>query len=115
MKRPDSLLFKKKHLQQAHDFYEQKGGVAILLARFLPIVRTFAPIVGGMVDMNYKKFITYNILGCLAWVVSMTVLGFWLGEYEWVKNNLEKIVIGLILITTLPVLYKMFVGKKKTA
>ena len=113
MKRPDSLLFKKKHLMQAHDFYEKKGGVAILLARFLPIVRTFAPIVGGMVDMNYKKFITYNIVGCLAWVISMTTIGYILGENEWVKKNLEIIVILLILITTGPVLFKMFFGKKK--
>ncbi|MCW3123878.1 MAG: DedA family protein [Flavipsychrobacter sp.] len=112
MKRPDSLLFKKKHLMQAHDFYEKKGGVAILLARFLPIVRTFAPIVAGMVDMNYKKFITYNILGCLAWVISMTTIGYILGENEWVKNNLEKIVILLIVVTTAPVLFKMFFGKK---
>ena len=115
MKRPDSLLFKKKHLMQAHDFYEKKGGMAILLARFLPIVRTFAPIVGGMVDMNYKKFITYNILGCLAWVISMTSIGFILGENEWVKNNLDKIVIIIILITTGPVLFKMFFGKKTAA
>ena len=113
MKRPDSLLFKKKHLMQAHDFYEKKGGVAILLARFLPIVRTFAPIVGGMVDMDYKKFITYNVLGCVAWVASMTTTGYLLGENVWVKNNLEKIVIIIILVTTGPVLFKMFFGKKK--
>lgn len=115
MKRPDSWLFKKKHLQQAHDFYEKKGGMAILLARFLPIVRTFAPIVGGMVDMEYKKFIRYNIIGCLAWVVSMTVAGYLLGEIPWVKHNLEKIVIGIIFFTTAPVLFKMFFGRKKPA
>ncbi|MBX2904499.1 MAG: VTT domain-containing protein [Taibaiella sp.] len=115
MKRPDSWLFKKKHLQQAHDFYEKKGGMAILLARFLPIVRTFAPIVGGMVDMEYKKFIRYNIIGCVAWVVSMTIAGYLLGEIPWVKHNLEKIVIGIIFFTTAPVLFKMFFGKKKPA
>jgi membrane-associated protein len=115
MKRPDSLLFKKKHIHQAHEFYDRKGGMAIFLARFLPIVRTFAPIVGGMVDMNYKKFISYNIMGCLAWVISMTMAGYLLGENEWVKKNLEIIVIGLILVTTGPVLFKMFFGKKKTA
>ena len=113
IKRPDTLLFKKKHLEQAHDFYERKGGMAILLARFLPIVRTFAPIVGGMVDMNYKKFVTYNILGCLAWVISMIMAGYLLGENVWVKKNLELIVIGLIVVTTGPVLIKMFFGKKK--
>ena len=113
MKRPDSLLFKKKYLTDAHDFYEKKGGMAIFLARFLPIVRTFAPIVGGMVDMNYKRFLSYNILGCLCWVVSMTMTGFVLGKNEFVHKNLELIVIGLIVITTGPVLIKMFTGKKK--
>lgn len=115
MKRPDSLLFKKKHLMQAHDFYEKKGGMAILLARFLPIVRTFAPIVGGMVDMDYKKFIRFNILGCLGWVISMTTIGYILGENDWVKNNLDKIVVIIILVTTGPVLFKMFFGKRKAA
>ncbi len=113
MKRPDSLLFKKRHLVQAHDFYEKKGSMAIFLARFLPIVRTFAPIVGGMADMNYKKFITFNILGSFAWVLSMTTTGFLLGKNVWVKNNIEYIVIGLIIITTGPVLFKMFFGRKK--
>jgi len=115
MKRQDTFFFKKKHIIQAHDFYEKKGGMAILLARFLPIVRTFAPIVGGMAEMNYKKFIYYNILGCLAWVISMTLAGYFLGKIEWVQHNLEKIVIGLIIVTTGPVLFKMFFGRKKEA
>ena len=112
MKRKDTLLFKKKYLEQAHVFYEKKGGMAILLARFLPIVRTFAPIVGGMVDMNYKKFLLYNVIGCLAWVISMTLTGFMLGSNDWVMHHIDIIVIGLILITTGPVLFKMFFGKK---
>lgn len=115
MKRPDSWLFKKKHLVQAHDFYEKKGGAAILLARFLPIVRTFAPIVGGMAEMNYARFVKFNIIGCLAWVISMTMAGFLLGEVPWVKANLEKIVIIIIFVTTAPVLFKMFFGKKDKA
>ena len=115
MKREDSRLFKKKYIHDAHEFYEKKGGMAIFLARLLPIVRTFAPIVGGMVDMNYRKFSYYNILGCLAWVVSMTMAGYLLGDIPWVKKNLEIIVIGLIVVTTGPVLFKMFFGKKKTA
>ncbi len=115
MKRPDSFLFKKKHLMQAHDFYEKKGGIAILLARFLPIVRTFAPIVGGMVDMNYKKFIMYNIIGCVLWVSSMTAIGYILGENKWVKEKLDIIVILTIVITTAPVLIKMIFGKNKAA
>lgn len=115
MKRPDSLLFKKKYIEQAHEFYENKGGMAIFFARFLPIVRTFAPIVAGMVDMDYKKFLRFNILGCLAWVISMIMAGYLLGEIEWVKKNLEIIVIGLIVVTTGPVLFKMFFGRSKAS
>lgn len=111
--RKDTLLFKKKHLHQAKDFYDKKGGSAIILARFLPIVRTFAPIVAGVVHMDKKKFFTFNILGCVAWVTSMTLSGYFLGENEWVKHNFEKIVIGLIVITTGPVLLKMFLPQKK--
>lgn len=111
--RRDTLLFKRKHVIQAKEFYERKGGSAIILARFLPIVRTFAPIVGGVVKMDRKKFAFYNIVGSIAWVGSMTLAGYFLGENEWVKHNFEKIVIGIVLITTGPVLFKMFFGKKK--
>lgn len=111
--RRETWLFKKKHLVQAHDFYEKKGGMAIILARFLPIVRTFAPIVAGVVKMEGKKFFLYNVIGSFAWVASMLAAGYLLGENEWVKANFEKIVIGIILITTGPVLFKMFFGKKK--
>ncbi len=113
--RRDTWLFKKKHLVQAHDFYEKKGGTAIILARFLPIVRTFAPIVAGVVKMDGKKFFLYNVIGSFAWVASMTTAGYLLGENAWVKANFEKIVIGLILVTTAPVLFKMFFGKKHPA
>jgi membrane-associated protein len=111
--RKDTWLFKRKHLIQAKEFYEKKGGSAIILARFIPIVRTFAPIVAGVVHMERKKFLLYNIFGSFAWVLSMTITGYCLGENEWVKGNLEKIVIGLILVTTLPVLYKMIFAKKR--
>lgn len=111
--RKDTLLFKKKHVIQAKEFYDKRGGSAVILARFLPIVRTFAPIVAGVVEMDRKKFFFYNVVGCIAWVASMTLAGYFLGENEWVKHNFEKIVIGLILVTTGPVLFKMFFGKKK--
>ncbi|MEO6831101.1 MAG: VTT domain-containing protein [Chitinophagaceae bacterium] len=110
--RRDTWIFKKRHIAQAHEFYEKKGGVAIIFARFLPIVRTFAPIVAGVVKMDGKKFFLYNVLGSVAWVASMTAAGFFLGEFEWVKLNFEKIIIGLVLVTTGPVLFKMFFGKK---
>lgn len=111
--RRDTLLFKRKHVIQAKEFYDQRGGSAIILARFLPIVRTFAPIVAGVVGMDRKKFFLFNVIGCIAWVVSAILLGYFLGENEWVKHNFEKIVIGLIVVTTAPVLFKMFFGKKK--
>ncbi|OJW80923.1 MAG: alkaline phosphatase [Bacteroidetes bacterium 46-16] len=111
--RRDTWLFKRKHLYQAKEFYDKRGGSAILLARFLPIVRTFAPIVAGIVKMERKKFTYFNIIGSIAWVVSMTLAGYLLGGNVWVKNNLEKIVIIIIFITTAPVLFKMFFGKKK--
>ena len=111
--RKDSLLFKRKYIIQAKEFYDKKGGTAIILARFLPIVRTFAPIVAGVVQMDKKRFFLNNVIGCVAWIISMTMAGYLLGENEWVKNNLEKIVIALILVTTGPVLFKMFFSKKK--
>ncbi len=110
--RRDTLLFKKKHVIQARDFYEKQGGAAVILARFLPIVRTFAPIVAGVVKMDRKKFFVFNIIGSILWVFSMTISGYFLGENEWVKHNFEKIVIGLIVVTTAPVLFKLFFGKK---
>ncbi len=112
--RKDTLLFKRKHVMQAKEFYEKRGGGAIILARFLPIVRTFAPIVAGVVEMDRKKFFFFNVVGCIAWVSSMVLAGFFLGENEWVKHNFEKIVIGLIVVTTAPVLFKMFFGKHKS-
>ena len=87
--------------------------MAIIVARFLPIVRTFAPIVAGVVHMDYKKFISFNILGAFLWIVSITTLGFLLGENAWIKDHLEWIIIGLILVTTFPVFFKMIFGKKK--
>lgn len=111
--RKETWLFKRKHLRSAHDFYEKRGGFAIVLARFLPIVRTFAPIVAGVVHMDFKKFFLYNVMGAFAWIASITTLGFLLGENVWVKEHLEYIILALVLVTTAPVLFKMFSGKKK--
>lgn len=112
--RKDSWIFKRKYIVQAKEFYDKKGGTAIMFARFLPIVRTFAPIVAGVVSMEYKKFMFYNIVGCIVWVVSLVVAGYLLGTNVWVKEHLEYIVLGLVLITTAPVFIKMFFSKKKS-
>jgi membrane-associated protein len=118
--RKDTFLFKKKYLMQAHDFYEKNGGVAIIMARFVPFVRTFAPIVAGIVDMDKKKFALYNIVGSLLWVFSMLFAGHFLWKFILnrfnfdLKEHLEVIVIGIVAITTLPVIWKVFTHNKKT-
>jgi membrane-associated protein len=117
--RNDSLLFKKKHLLRAKDFYEHYGKATIFIAKFLPILRTFAPIVAGIVKMDKASFTLYNVLGSAAWVLSMMLGGHYL--QQWVENrfqfslkdHIEAIAIVIILITTLPVLFKLFFGKKK--
>lgn len=112
LKRKDTWLFKKKYLLKAKAFYERKGGSAIIMARFLPVVRTFAPIVAGMVKMDAKKFSFYNIVGSFAWVGSIVTAGYLLGENAWVKGNLEIIIIGIVVITTAPLIIKALMGKK---
>lgn len=107
----DTWFLKRSHIQTAHDFYEKRGGFAIAIARFLPIVRTFAPIIAGTVEMNYKKFAIYNVIGAIVWVGSITSLGYVLGDIPWVKNNLEYIIMGLVLIVTAPIIIKL--SKKK--
>jgi membrane-associated protein len=110
----DNFLFKKKYLIQAQEFYDKNGGGAIVIARFLPIIRTFAPIVAGIVQMPKAKFTYYNIVGCIAWVASMLCIGHFLDKaFPTLKNHLELIIIGIVLITTAPVLYKLFFGKKE--
>ncbi len=117
----DRLLFKKKYLHEAHDFYEKHGGGAIIIARFLPIIRTFAPIVAGIVQMDKKKFGFYNIVGCVAWVFTMLFAGHYLqrlfeSQFNFdLKKHLEVIVIGIVLVTTAPIFIKLLTSKKKPA
>jgi membrane-associated protein len=119
-KREDTFFFKKKHLFAAKDFYDKHGGGAIVFARFLPFIRTFAPIVAGIVGMDRKKFAVNNVIGCVAWAISMLFAGhylykFFLNRFNFdIKEHLEAIVILIILVTTAPVLWKVFTrGKKK--
>jgi membrane-associated protein len=112
-KRQDTFFFKKKHLFAAKEFYEKHGGGAIVFARFLPLIRTFAPIVAGIVQMDQKKFMLYNVIGCVAWVLSMLFAGhylykFFLDNFQFdIKEHLEVIVILIILVTTAPVIIKL--------
>jgi membrane-associated protein len=112
--RKDTFFFKQKHLYQAKMFYDKHGGGAIFLARFLPIIRTFAPIIAGIVQMEHKKFMFFNIISSFCWVFSMMLAGHYLDKaFPSLKEHLELIVIILIIITTLPVIIKLFFGKDK--
>lgn len=112
--RDDSLLFKKKHLVAAHEFYQKYGGGAIVFARFLPFIRTFAPIVAGIVEMKLKKFSFFNVVGCIAWVAAMILAGYFLGRaVPGLQDHLDLIVIGIVLITTGPILIKVLLSRKK--
>jgi len=117
--RKETLLFRKKHLVRAKAFYDKYGKGTIFLAKFLPIIRTFAPIVAGMVKMSRPVFMAFNIIGSVSWVAIMMLSGYFLDS--WVKrkfdfslqDHIEGIAIGIILVTTLPVLYKLFLGKRE--
>ena len=100
--KPDSFFFKKAHLRQTEAFYEKHGGKTIILARFAPIIRTFAPFVAGMAQMHYPRFVWFNIVGGVGWISSMLVAGFYFGAIPWVKSNFEKVVLGIIFVSLLP-------------
>lgn len=100
--RPKSLFFRPQHLRRAHDFYEKHGGKTIILARFMPIVRTFAPVVAGMGKMEYRRFLSFNVIGGVAWVVSMTLIGYFLGQFAWVRKNIEIVILLVIFASILP-------------
>ena len=101
-RRPKSLLFNPKHLQRAHDFYEKYGGQTIIIARFMPVVRTFAPVVAGMGGMDYRRFVSFNVIGGFLWVVSMTLIGYFLGHFAWVRKNIEVVILIVVFLSILP-------------
>ncbi|MSQ39034.1 MAG: DedA family protein [Chitinophagaceae bacterium] len=115
----ENIFFKKKYLAQAQTFYEKHGGRAIVIARFIPIVRTFAPIVAGIVKMDKAKFTYFNVVGCLAWVASMLCAGHFLQAYILnqfqfdLKKHLEVIVIVIVFVTTAPVIFQVIMHKAK--
>ncbi|MEP6769776.1 MAG: VTT domain-containing protein [Acidobacteriota bacterium] len=100
--RPKSFLFNPDHLRRAHDFYEKHGGKTIILARFMPIVRTFAPVVAGMAAMNYRRFVSFNVIGGFLWVVSMSLIGYFLGQFAWVRKNIEIVILLVVFLSILP-------------
>jgi membrane-associated protein len=115
--RPNSKLFKQENLDKAHEFMEKYGPKAIVLARFVPIVRTFAPIVAGAGRMKYRTFLTYNVIGGIAWGTGVTLAGYWLGQIAFIKKNVEPILVLIVLLSVVPIIieYLRERSKKKRA
>jgi membrane-associated protein len=101
-RRPDSRFFKQQYVDKAHRFFERHGPKTIVLARFVPIVRTFAPIVAGVGKMHYRTFVTYNVIGGALWAGGITTLGYFLGQVSWVKDNVEIAILAIVALSLVP-------------
>jgi membrane-associated protein len=114
--REQSLFFSKKHLLRTKEFYERHGGKTIVLARFMPFVRTFAPVVAGIGRMSYRRFLSYNVFGGIGWVLSMTMLGFTLGKaYPPITKQIDKVIIVIIFVSLVPGMVSWFANRKKAS
>lgn len=113
-RRPDSRLFKQENLTRAATFFDKYGARSIVLARFVPIVRTFTPIVAGASRMHYRKFFMFNVLGGVMWGCGVTILGYFLGQIAFVKSNIEFILIGIVLVSLIPVIVELIRGRRTT-
>jgi membrane-associated protein len=105
------LFFKREYITQTEDFYEKHGGKAVIMARFVPIIRTIAPFVAGAGSMKYTKYIIFCLIGATLWVSSITLAGYFLGSNEWVKHNFEKIVLGIVFVSFLPMVWHFVKAK----
>ncbi|MBN8441401.1 MAG: DedA family protein [Thauera sp.] len=103
---PDSRFFNRRALEKTHEFYERHGGKTIIIARFMPIIRTFAPFVAGMATMDYRRFLSFNVLGGALWVGPLIMAGYWFGNLPIVKNNLSLVILGIIVLSMMP----LFIG-----
>ena len=112
-KRPDSRLFKQENVEKAHEFFEKYGAKTIVLARFVPIVRTFAPIVAGVSQMKYRTFVMFNIVGGLLWALGVTLLGYFLGQVDFVEQNLEVAILAVVAISVLPIAREIWMARRE--
>ena len=102
--KPDSRLFKQEYVERTSDFFERHGGKAVTLAQFVPIVRTFTPVIAGVGKMHYRHFITFNILGATFWAFGITWLGYFLGSFEWIRENIDTMILVIVFISVAPML-----------
>lgn len=111
--RPDSRLFKQEYLRRTEEFYAKHGGKTIIYARFVPIVRTFAPFIAGVGQMSYARFLSFNVFGGIGWVLGLTMLGYWVGGWDIVRRNFEKVIFGIILISVLPIVFEYLRSRRE--
>lgn len=112
-RRPDSRFFKQEYVEKAQGYFDRYGSKTIVLARFVPIVRTFAPIVAGVGSMRYRTFVLYNVVGGLLWAVGVTTLGYFLGEIEWIRHNLELAILVIVGLSVLPVVFEVLRARRQ--
>ena len=112
--RPDSRFFRQEYVEKAESYFERYGPRTIVLARFVPIVRTFAPVMAGVAHMKYATFLKFNIIGGVLWGVSLTVLGYYLGQVEFVAANLEAVLLGIVALSVLPIVRELWLGRRQT-
>ncbi|HMG42656.1 MAG TPA: VTT domain-containing protein [Acidimicrobiales bacterium] len=112
-KRPDSRFFKQENVAKAQAFFDKHGAKTIVLARFVPIVRTFTPVIAGVSKMKYRTFVTFNVIGGLLWAVGVTLLGFFLGQIDFVEANLEIAILAVVAISVLPIALELWKARKE--
>ena len=105
--RPDSRIFQQEYVDKSYAFFEKYGGRTIVLARFVPIVRTFAPVVAGVSKMSRRVFTTYNVIGAIIWAAGVPLLGYYLGQIDWVADNVEKVLLGVVFISVVPIIVEV--------
>lgn len=105
--RPNSRFFRQEYVDKTHEYFERFGGRTIIIARFIPVVRTFAPVVAGVAKMPYRTFVTYNVVGALLWGVGVTMLGYWLGGFEFVQTYIEPILIAIVVLSAIPIFIEL--------
>ncbi|MER6421261.1 VTT domain-containing protein [Streptomyces sp. NPDC001137] len=111
--RPDSRLFKQENVVKAHEFFEKYGPKSLVLARFVPVVRTFTPIIAGVSGMKYRSFVVFNVIGGVLWGAGVTLLGSWLGKIEFVHKNIEAILILIVLVSVIPIIIEFLRARSK--
>jgi len=113
-RRPDSRFFREEYVERSREFFDRYGARTIVIARFVPIVRTLAPVMAGVSRMNYRTFVFFNVIGGIAWGVSVTTLGYFLGQVEFVHDNLEPIILGIVALSVLPIAVELLRARRRS-